>query len=510
MSNIDNCRTYFRCRIKGERTLITKEEKHFFLIFILTMIFKFAYLGYSYIPFLDDYVQYGLYPNLENVKSSVLFGGAKTIYTRPFAALTDVYLIGRLGLNNLGVALFVITLLHAVSAVLFFTSFKGIGLKLSSLFLVLYALSPITTEGTYWISSSSRIVLPLFFLSMSLYLAVRFNGKYGAYGFIFIWLFNILSYGYYEQITVVSLALTVYFAFKIKDRKMFFTAVVNFILLAIYYMAFARYGNNSGRFSIGGIGEIFSSFNKVAFEIYDMWVTQGIRLNLRGFKRGLETLIAESSFLWLIVMSVLVLTVFSAMNKVKYSNLVAVKKEKSEKTVKNKKLKGGLSRIINDPEYTKIAVGALLFVISYTPFFISGNTWLNFRNAAASILGLSVAVDGIVNKLLKVSGLVNFISAILIMFFLIVTVSEITDYMNVAHSDLVIVQNTAESVTSNPESITVTLKRKGYIEQNAPFRDHIMSLTNSEYGICGAVRAMSGNYKVNVKCEFTDEWRFMH
>lgn len=504
MGTIDNCRTYFRYRIKGVNTLITKEEKHFLVIFALIVVFKFAYRGYSYVPFLDDYVQYGLYPNLENVKSTVLFGGAKTIYTRPFAALTDIYLIGPLGLNNLGAVLFVITVLYALSAVLFFAAFKGTDLRLSPLFLVLYALSPITTEGTFWISSSSRIVLPLFFLSLSLYLSVRFKGKYGVYGFAFIYLFNILSYGYYEQIAVISFVLTAYFSLKIKDRKLFLIAAVNFIILAAYYLAFAGLGNNGGRFLLGGIGKFFSSFSKVISEIYNMWVNYGIRLNLRGFKRGIEALISDNSFLWLIVMSVLVLTAFSDMEKINYIS------SRTLKTEKRKKLKKKLMGIYNNAEYRKMAVGALLFIISYTPFFITGNTWLNFRNAAASILGISIALDGIINRFIKSRGFVNFISAALMMFFLIAAVSEVTDYMNVAHSDLVIIQNASEMVTPDSESITVMLRREDYGEQNAPFRDHIMSLTNSEYGICGAVRTMSGNYKVDVKCIFSDEEKFTH
>ena len=73
----------------------TKDNENtlfFYSLIILLAVYKFSFAGFLYTPYLDDYVQYLYYPNFSEPFKNILFGGAGTAFTRPLAALADIYL----------------------------------------------------------------------------------------------------------------------------------------------------------------------------------------------------------------------------------------------------------------------------------------------------------------------------------------------------------------------------------------------------------------------------------
>ncbi len=78
----------------------------FFAAFLALCIFRCSYLHFSYTPYLDDYVQYRLYPSIKNPVKNIFFGGAGTLTTRPLAGLLDFYVISRFW-DRLGIMFFV-------------------------------------------------------------------------------------------------------------------------------------------------------------------------------------------------------------------------------------------------------------------------------------------------------------------------------------------------------------------------------------------------------------------
>lgn len=485
-------RTYIKFRLRGDRIFLSNEEKKFFVIFFLIAMFKFAYYGYAYVPFLDDYVQYGLYPNLEDTMNRVFLNGAKTIYTRPFATITDVCVIGKLGLGGLGIVLFCLSGLYATSALLFYVSFKAINMRLTVLFPIIYTLFPITTEGTYWVSASSRIVTSLFCISFLLFLAVRFKGKHSVYKTLIIWIINALSYGFYEQTAILSFALTLYFSLKLKDKRMAVIGVLNFVLLAVYYLAFSAKGDNAERVMVQSFGKIVMAAPLICAEILRLWFIYSPSLSIVAFKRGFEILISDNAYFWFIIMIIFAVSIFIAMSKIKVLKI-------SMKNISNKSKK--LKFLKNE----KLIVGFIFFVVPYIPFFITGNAWLNFRNLNASMLGFSLIADVIAERFLKSSEMKSLISAVLTVFFLVGNVSEIRDYSIVAYSDFLTANKIAENITVDTEVVDVTLKKKKPTRQNLRFKDHIIGITETDYGITGAVRALSGNYAVLVECSFSED-----
>ena len=66
-------------------------------------------------------------------------------------------------------ALAVITVLHALSGFLFGKVLDNCGIRLSPMFYLIYLLFPLGSEATYWVSASTRIVVGMFLVSLSLY-----------------------------------------------------------------------------------------------------------------------------------------------------------------------------------------------------------------------------------------------------------------------------------------------------------------------------------------------------
>ena len=112
----------------------------------------------------------------------------------------------------LGVAL--VSLMYAASAVLLrriFAKYFGTGI----LFVIFLTLFPLVTEGTYWMSASTRIVTGLFFAVLAGVFFVRWLEKKGnslLSGGLFM-IFQLLAYGFYEQVLVFSVTLILLLAF---------------------------------------------------------------------------------------------------------------------------------------------------------------------------------------------------------------------------------------------------------------------------------------------------------
>ena len=71
---------------------ISKKEYEYllFAVMVALTLFRFSYLGLKYTPYLDDYIQYSYYPQLQNKWQRVYWGGAGVLFTRPLAGLFDM------------------------------------------------------------------------------------------------------------------------------------------------------------------------------------------------------------------------------------------------------------------------------------------------------------------------------------------------------------------------------------------------------------------------------------
>ncbi|MBE6611776.1 MAG: hypothetical protein E7632_04740 [Ruminococcaceae bacterium] len=154
---------------------------------------------------LDDSIQYINYQRSEDF--AALIEGQGLFASRPLAAIMDLFVIGPLN-GALIVPAILLSVLHGLAGVLFWRLFDRIFGGIGIAFPIVYALLPLGVEGTYWLSASSRIVPGLLFTAVAATLFEEFadGGKW--WNAALFPAAAILSYGFYEQILVLSVALT--------------------------------------------------------------------------------------------------------------------------------------------------------------------------------------------------------------------------------------------------------------------------------------------------------------
>ena len=430
-----------------------RQRKAFYISFLLLAVFRFSYMGFRYIPYLDDYIQYIYYPSFNDHWNKILTGGAGILFTRPLAGLADFY-IWSFFHHNLGIAVIIISLLYGVSGILFCKAFHSVKIHLGYIFLTFFVLYPLNSEGTYWLSASSRIVVSLFFISISLYLAVTEH----------MWLFslfNLISLWFYEQTAVLSFALGIIFCTLLHKPRWIVTVIANFIFLAVFYIFFGKNGDNAHRMSAISIKELLPNITKTLSDTVFLFCPFSLKLITNGFIRGSIRIFKDYSYLWFTVSGILA---------VLFSGL-------AEHT----------SRIISK---RKVFVGLFTAIVPLLPFFLIKNSSINLRNIVPCLLGVAIIMDTILPALFK-SATPIIITVALIVFSL-ASATEVYDYNKTAQQDLALAKEISQNISETSPNITVKIKSPVYPPQNAPYRDHIKSVIGSDWGITGIVRTVSG------------------
>ncbi len=414
---------------------------------------RFSYLGFAYTPYLDDHIQYIFYPTLDNGWNNILAGGARILATRPLAGIFDYFLWSRFS-QNLGVAVAIISILHGISAVFFYKSFRHIGMEFGPVFFVFYLFLPSNTEGTYWLSASSRIVVSLFLISVSLVFAAKEKT-------VLFTVFNFLSIWFYEQTAILSLLCAVMFFVFLKDYPKIIIPSLNFALLIFFYVWFGRAGDNAHRFSAVHFSELPYHIVETASDIITAFFPVTFRIITNGFVRSVNTIFRDFSYLWFAVIGFLSVCA------------VILAKEHQNKLMKR-----------------KILWGIIFAVSPLLPFFATNNEFA-LRNIVPCLLGVAMILDGITPLLLK--SFTPIFACVCLIVFSVATASETIDYEKTARHDVLLAQKISESVTPETKQISVKITTPVYLPQNAVFGDHIKSMVGSDWGVMGIVRTISGN-----------------
>lgn len=442
---------------------ISKKEYEYllFAVMVALTLFRFSYLGLKYTPYLDDYIQYSYYPQLQNKWQRVYWGGAGVLFTRPLAGLFDLLIWSRFW-NSLGLAVGIISVLHGLSAVFFYKAFNMCGLRVGNLFLVFYILMPVNCEATYWLSAASRIVVSMFFVSLMTYFCADKR--------LFLFsVFNLISIWFYEQTAVLSLALAIWVCLRQNKKWWIAVPVISAFFLAVFYLKFGILGDNAHRILQVNLGAFWQNIVLTLNNFLNILLGVQFTLLTRGFARGFAKIALDFSLLWLVCLTVLSIMFFAISQK-----------------CENQKIK------VYD-----IAWGLFFLLVPLMPFFLLGEKGFNLRNMAPCILGLAVALDRAASSIGK--KYICVLGAILVFWFSVVSVSEVTDYSQVANQNFKLATQIAQSVKSDTETVRVKVATPKYYPQNAPYRDHIISMTDSDWGMTGIVRAVSGNEKVVVE-----------
>ena len=441
---------------KGVKISETEREKIMLFLVVVLSFFRFSYFGFSYTPYLDDYTQYLYYPSFEDPWNNILVKGAGVLSTRPLAGLFDFFIWSRF-YQNLGIAVAIISVLYGMSGVLFYKALKNLGIKVGSIFFAVYLFLPLNVEGSYWISASSRIVVSMFLISAAVWAATEDKT-------ILFLLFNFLSVWFYEQTAVLSFFTGALAGFLKKSPRISVVSLVTFLSMIVFYFKFGTLGENADRLKVIDPGGTIENGVNIVSALASIMGRVNISIIFNGFIRGFKIIALDFSFIWLGL-----LTIFCIF----FINFSYDKKPKS-KTQKK-----------------QLLMGAVLALIPLLPFFIVKNSAMNLRNIVPCLLGFGVMADGVSDRIFK--EYTPIVAAVLIFCFSISAVAEVNDYNYIAKQDAKTAEEIAKMVGPDTKRIKVRLDVPKYYSQNAPYNDHIISFTQSDWGPTGIVRTLSKN-----------------
>ncbi len=456
-----------------------------FLTTFLLVIVRYLAHGFAYYPQLDDYIQLHNYASSGDYLRFLSEQGL--LSARPLAGVFDLYVWSNF-YNCLLVAVLLISLMFAASAI-FFKRVLERYFTVTPLFCVLYTLVPAAIEGTYWLSASTRIAVGLFFVSLSLVLLERFFADGRAADAIFFVLFQLISFGFYEQVMVFSVAfcgLLFLLNVRTNTRRSFLT-FVSFPNLVLYFCLCSLAGASK---VYGARMELAWPDNPYYFDVFlpdvlvqikAVFLDGNAAVFLKGFVRGL------TSGAWLpILLSALLCAALAFFFK----------------------RKGDTKRPI-----LGMVFGFLLAIAPVSIFFFIANTWLSFRCMVAALPGIALFFDSLTALAFRGRGVAG--KQVLTVLFAFVCcaagISEIGDYKQTHLDDLRFTQALAAHCERYGEKTRIGMLNvePSYLtDQNFYYHEHIHGVTESAWALSGMMIAEHDGFSHSVTPIPIDEpWR---
>ena len=443
------------------------------VLFILALLLRASFGGIGYEPILDDTVQYILYPT--SVDYGALIAREGMFSSRPLAALMDLFIVGQMG--NLFFAVILMAVMHGISCVLFqriLSRFFSVG----PVFAVIYTLLPLGCEGTYWLSAATRVVSGLFFTACAAAVLCRFieAGKWWRVPLYF--LLELLSFGFYEQILVLSFALAgLIFLHHFREKRAAL-AWLAFLCAGVYFGFTAYFRADSplaDRMELlyPNTPYYFNVFlPDLARQIGMSFLSAGVRTTFVGFWRGLVSCVTGGIGGWLYGIAAAGLAVW-------YGILNWPRHRRAVVSVE------GWARAL--------VWGLLLFLAPITPFFVIARPYFSLRSTVPSFVGAAILIDLLFRALIRRRRAMAAVSGAMVFVCLLGCASEIGDYKATAKADRVL----AEAILEHESELygrvgILNVKEFPVAGQNYPYHEHVASVAAADWTLSAKLAAMKG------------------
>ncbi len=440
----------------------------FLAVFFLVAI-RFLYFGFRYFPQLDDYIQHHNYAAMGNIFD--LSEKLGLFAARPLAGLLDVTLWSWLWPNAI-VGVLLLGAMYALSTVEFQRIFDSL-FGTSSFFCVIYALLPLGLEGTYWMSASTRIIPGLLLAALSAKHFLYFLEDGEKKELLFTFLFQFLTFGFYEQAAVLSCALNILVGILYARQGHRWLWSFSCVAAAgAYFLVTALAGPSAlydGRSNIIlPISEYyFSAFlPELLSQFKSAFLDGGYYTFAYGAIRGMMRIVKDGAWFW--CLCVLLGCAF-------WGYRAAHIQQK------------GTGRYI-----TPLGIGVLLILAPLAPFFVIDNPWFSFRGTVTSFVGIALILDCVLRLITRngraaIAVLGSFAACV----FCICSVSEIADYRATYEADRRVVAAVSSIPDTYPSGGKIAILNVDpfYVsEQNCRYHEHIIGVTESSWALTGAVR----------------------
>lgn len=453
----------------------------FWATLLLTMIARYTYLGLNYYPVLDDNNMYGFIFNSYTSKEAFI----RLATSRPIAYFFDCFIISRLW-RDMWIVLIMITILHWLCCIILFKIFGMLNINIGYFSIIYFALAPFSTEATYWISASSRLVIGLFFSLSSIYILVacvtckRITSKQKLFIYYSLfWLLNLLSMGFYEQITVISFIIPVIiFVFYYKKLKHKWVIALSFFNISIFVFYY-KYFNNVGQIASRGqliSGGFLSHTKNVIKAIRNLAFNEQWLMIKNGIARGLELVVSNGYWLIILIITVVILSICSS---------ISLKSTNNNKNIAK-----------------KLILSFILFFLPFAPFFVLDKIYIANRNVFLSLFSIGILVETLLCVAFKWDKMkigVSIINGVMCALFLLTNVSEINDYRNVSMIDQEIVTNLAHAYSQadeNGKDGTLLFNAKDIYTDVT--QKHFSNCTAADWALTGAVQSLANDIPFGV------------
>lgn len=488
-----------RFRWNGCRGGRLPEFLRLFLLLYPVMCLRFLYYGFRYFHQLDDYIQYFNYEHFGGPKRE-LISRLGLLAARPLAGLADLFVWAKT-YDFMIVAVLLLTALHAAAAVLLYFIFRRhFGVSLA--FLSVFCLIPTNFEGTYWVSASSRILCGLFFAVVSGWFLQRFADYDKWHQVMLFAMFQLVSFGFYEQAIFFSLALTfviVLLNFRAMGRRTLW-ALVSLLNLSLY-MGFTWLFRDSRLYgqrielALPNTPYYFGVFLPgVLQQLKSAFLGGGFYITWRGFFRGLGIVLKDRAWGYpsLMLCAAVAFFVYASREEKMSGETLSPKKGTMRKLSMRKR---GLAAFV---------CGALLAAAPVVPFFFIGNPWLSIRSTVMSFAGIALMAESLLILVQALTGqkggvLRPIAAAAAVIVFLTGSVAELHDYRMTTENDVAIVRkisSATQDVAPGTRIAILNLNPSYLAEQSYFYHEHIHGVTESKWALTGALRAVSNSGSV--------------
>lgn len=459
-------------------------------IFFVILFLKYSYYGYSYLPIADDNNMYGIFRLNKDIFNQVLMK-YKMFTTRPAAAVLDAYFWTKFW-DRLGLSLLLMTIILFITSYLLYWVSKKCSFDIGVIVLIIFALTPFGSEATYWLSASTRLVAGMFFTVLSLYIFciyLEYPGQNTKRYLLLLSFFitNLLSYGFYEQIIVLSFcAVILLFAAswsRIKAKWVVVIPFINFLIIGFWYIIFSSQGNMAARGQIVK-QDYWEHFGKVTEAINETWNKNLMDLYYDGFKKGLKIIASDGSYIYLL------LTIFLSIAL----SFIAFK-EKTHSIKLN---------------IIKLLIGVFLFIVPFAPFYPMKLIWMSNRNLFPSFIGLGLILEGLANILSR-RKLLLFIKSLAVgmlsFVFLVSNVYELNYYRNIGQIDREIISRLSATpglndFFHNGKSMILLNTKTSYVSS---ISNRVENCTGADWALIGAIKAQTGNKDIGYALPIPNE-----
>ncbi len=209
-------------------------------------------------------------------------------------------------------------------------------------------------------------------------------------------------------------------------------------------------------------------------QISASFIKGGLLTFVKGFYRGIQIMLNNFNWLYLMAVSVIVFLYFILSKNSNFDDN---------------------SKITVSEYIAPVTSGIILAIAPFTPFLILGNPWFSLRSTVCSFVGIALIADTLLRLIFKNKKIaVQTVTAAFVFVCCISSVSEIYDYKTTYEYDTLVINVLVKEIQGKTDlgRIGILNLNASYLDdQNYFYHEHIHGITENSWALFGALASIS-------------------